>query len=115
MVKNYIQMCGDWHLSKLSMAGNIIHPTLMTVVIILTYTYFTQKTKTSMLTRITRWNSRLSMELASKGFVVIMEMNTYPFNKHLAKSGTLQSLTVHDMPKYNGVSEWLNHTLLEKV
>src|ERR1700683_5107631 len=28
-----------------------------------------------------------------------------PFDEHLAKSGTLQSLTVHDTPEYNGVSE----------
>jgi hypothetical protein len=38
-----------------------------------------------------------------------------PFDEHLAKSGTLRSLTVHDTPEYNGVSERLNRTLLEKV
>ena len=37
------------------------------------------------------------------------------FDDHLAKSGTLRSLTVHNTPKYNGVSEQLNCTLLEKV
>ena len=35
-----------------------------------------------------------------------------PFNEHLAKSGTLWSINT---PKYNGVSEWLNCTLLKKV
>ena len=38
-----------------------------------------------------------------------------PFNDHLSKAGTLRILTIHDTPKYNGVSERLNHTLLEKV
>lgn len=37
------------------------------------------------------------------------------FDDHLAKSGTLRSLTVHDTPEYNGVLERLNCTLLEKV
>jgi hypothetical protein len=38
-----------------------------------------------------------------------------PFDNHLSKAGTLQILTIHDTPKYNGVSERLNHTLLKKV
>jgi hypothetical protein len=33
----------------------------------------------------------------------------------LNKMGTVRKLTIHDMPKYNGVAERLNHTLLEKV
>ena len=37
------------------------------------------------------------------------------FDEHFAKLETLWSLTVHGTPKYNGVSEWLNHMLLEKV
>jgi hypothetical protein len=37
------------------------------------------------------------------------------FDDHLAKSETLRSLTVHDTPEYNGVSQQLNRTLLEKV
>jgi hypothetical protein len=76
LVKKYTQMCGDWHLSRLSMAGNIICLTLMTVAVILTYTYFAPKTGTSRLTRIMRQNSGLSVELASKGFIVITKVNT---------------------------------------
>ena len=37
------------------------------------------------------------------------------FNTHLETQGTIRSLTVHDTPKENGVTEWLNHTLLEHV
>jgi hypothetical protein len=29
--------------------------------------------------------------------------------------GTMQKLTIHDMPEYNSIVEHLNHTLLEKV
>jgi hypothetical protein len=76
LAEKYTQMCGDQHLSKLLTAGNIICPTLTTIAVILTYTYFAPKTRTSMLTRITRQNSGLSVELTSKGFVVIMEVNT---------------------------------------
>ena len=38
-----------------------------------------------------------------------------PFDNHLSKAGTLWILTIHDTPEYNGVSERLNRTLLEKV
>ncbi|KAJ3496166.1 hypothetical protein NLJ89_g10524 [Agrocybe chaxingu] len=37
------------------------------------------------------------------------------FSEHLQKAGTTRRLTVHDTPEYNGVSERLNRTLLEKV
>ena len=37
------------------------------------------------------------------------------FSDHLQKEGTIRRLTVHDTPEYNGVSERLNRTLLEKV
>jgi tellurite resistance-related uncharacterized protein len=37
-----------------------------------------------------------------------------PFDNHLAQAGTLRNLTVHNTPEYNGVSERLNRTLLEK-
>jgi hypothetical protein len=37
------------------------------------------------------------------------------FSAHLAKAGTIRQLTVHDTPEYNGVSEWLNRTLLVKI
>jgi hypothetical protein len=36
-------------------------------------------------------------------------------SEYLDKMGTMQKLTIHDMPKYNGVVEHLNCTLLEKV
>ena len=35
------------------------------------------------------------------------------FTSHLKSKGTVRSLTVHDMLEENGVSEWLNRTLLE--
>jgi len=37
------------------------------------------------------------------------------FTNHLQKKGTTRRLIVHDTPEYNGVSERLNRTLLEKV
>jgi hypothetical protein len=37
------------------------------------------------------------------------------FSAHLKKMGTILRLTFHDTPEYNGVSERLNCTLLEKV
>ena len=37
------------------------------------------------------------------------------FSNHLRQKGTIRRLTVHDTPEYNGVSERLNRTLLEKV
>ena len=41
------------------------------------------------------------------------EFLSHEFNMHLKAHGTIHSLTVHDMPKENGVSEHLNHTLLK--
>ena len=35
------------------------------------------------------------------------------FSKYLHSQETIQKLTVHDMPEYNGVSKCLNWTLLE--
>ena len=55
------------------------------------------------------------MQLASRNFTVIREYISDPFDDHLFKTGTLQILTVHNTPEYDGVSERLNHTLLEKV
>jgi hypothetical protein len=37
------------------------------------------------------------------------------FSKHLATQGTARALTTHDTPEYNGVSERLNRTLLERT
>jgi len=37
------------------------------------------------------------------------------FVMHLKAVGTKQKLTVHDMPQHNGIAEWLNRMLLEKV
>ena len=37
------------------------------------------------------------------------------FSKHLANNGTTRILTTHDTPEYNGVSERLNRTLLERT
>ncbi len=37
------------------------------------------------------------------------------FTNHLRKKGTTRQLTIHDTPEYNGISERLNCTLLEKV
>ena len=37
------------------------------------------------------------------------------FRKYLAAQGTKQILTTHDTPEYNGVTERLNRTLLEKA
>jgi len=37
------------------------------------------------------------------------------FSNHLRKTGTIRRLTVHDTPEYNGVTERLNRTLMEKV
>src|SRR5258708_5238733 len=37
------------------------------------------------------------------------------FDQHLAKSGTARKLTVHDMLQLNGITECLNHTLLEQI
>jgi len=37
------------------------------------------------------------------------------FDQHLAATGTMQWLTVHNTPQFNGIAEQLNHTLLERV
>ena len=37
------------------------------------------------------------------------------FSAHLKAAGTIRKLTVHDTPEHNGVSECLNHTIMEKV
>jgi len=37
------------------------------------------------------------------------------FSDHLQKEGTIHQLTIHDTPEYNGVSERLKRTSLEKV
>ena len=37
------------------------------------------------------------------------------FSAHLKSSGTVRKLTIHGTPEHNGVSEWLNRTLMEKV
>ena len=37
------------------------------------------------------------------------------FSQHLRSQGTTRRLTVHDTPEYNGVSERLNRTLLERT
>jgi transposase InsO family protein len=37
------------------------------------------------------------------------------FDQHLAAAGTTQKLTTHDTPQLNGVAEWLNRTLLERI
>src|SRR5258707_4297286 len=37
------------------------------------------------------------------------------FDQHLAKSGTARKLTAHDTPQLNGITECLNHTLLERI
>ena len=37
------------------------------------------------------------------------------FSSHLASQGTMRWLTVHDTPKYNGISKCLNWMLLERT
>ncbi len=37
------------------------------------------------------------------------------FDQHLAAAGTMWKLTVHDTPQLNGMAEWLNCTLLERI
>ena len=37
------------------------------------------------------------------------------FDAHLASKGTVQKLTIYDMPEYNGVAKCLNRTLLEQT
>ena len=37
------------------------------------------------------------------------------FILHLNSKGTKQKLTVHDTPQHNGVAEWRNRTILERV
>jgi len=37
------------------------------------------------------------------------------FDQHLAAASTTWKLTTHDTPQLNGVAEWLNHTLLERI
>jgi transposase InsO family protein len=43
------------------------------------------------------------------------EYKSKEFDAHLAVQGTIRRLTVHHTPEYNGVSERLNRTLLNKV
>ena len=37
------------------------------------------------------------------------------FEDYLARKGTKHRLTVHDTPEQNGVAEWLNQTLVERL
>jgi transposase InsO family protein len=37
------------------------------------------------------------------------------FNQHLANARTARKLTTHDTPQLNGITEQLNHTLLERI
>jgi hypothetical protein len=37
------------------------------------------------------------------------------FSNHLATTGTVQKLTVHNTPKFNGIAKRLNHTLLKRA
>ena len=37
------------------------------------------------------------------------------FVMYLKRQGTAQQLTTHDMPQHNGIAEWLNRTILERV
>ena len=39
----------------------------------------------------------------------------FQIDEHLQRQGTIHQLTVHDTPEYNGVSECLNRTLIEKI
>jgi hypothetical protein len=59
----------------------------------------------------TQYNVRIKKLRSDRGG----EYLTGEFSDHLRKKGTTRRLTVHDTPEYNGVSERLNRTLLEKV
>ena len=115
LVKKCIWMCGDLPLSKQLTAGNIICPTLMILADIL----YLLHTKDQNFNTYKSYDTELWMQCGA----CIKRLHSdhegqylsIAFDEHLSKSGTLQSLTVHDMPKYNGVSEQLNHMLLEKV
>jgi hypothetical protein len=37
------------------------------------------------------------------------------FDKYLTTAGTACKLTMHNTPEWNGVAEWLNCTLLERI
>jgi hypothetical protein len=37
------------------------------------------------------------------------------FSEYLKKQGTEQKLTVHDTSAHNGVAEWQNQTILERI
>ena len=43
------------------------------------------------------------------------EYTSKEFEDYLARKGTKHRLTMHDTPKQNGVAEWLNWTLVERL
>ena len=57
----------------------------------------------------TQHNAKLKQLQSDRGG----EYLSMEFDQHLKSKGTIQSLTVHDTPKHNGVAEMLNHTLVE--
>jgi|SRR5882724_8447553 len=55
------------------------------------------------------------MAQKSNDYIQTTEYLNNEFSTHLATCGVERRLTMHDMPQENGVVEWLNCTLLEKM
>src|SRR5271168_3388864 len=82
-----------------------------------TYVYWPQKTKSSVPTRTSKpgQNSTLGSKRSRCCAPIGGEYLGKEFSQYLSSQGTERKLTVHDTPQYNGVSERLNRTLLERT
>ena len=59
----------------------------------------------------TQQNTKIKCLLTDRGGEYLSD----EFSEHLKLAGTIRKLTVHDTPEHNGVSECLNHILMEKL
>ena len=61
----------------------------------------------------TRWTH---LQLLATKYAIFQAYKSFEaLNMYLQSQGTTRKLTIHDTPEYNGISECLNHTLLERM
>jgi hypothetical protein len=115
--EEFTPMFGDHHLSNPWVVVVTSLPSLMTVPVTLTFTFFAANRRPLVPTRPLRHGLVLSLAPLSKTLHSDRggEYMSAAFENHLKAAGTVQKLTVHDTPEENGVSERLNGIVLERV